>query len=102
MTQLQSKKKKKTEASMSFRLGLVTLVGLVGGGAALDNRVADTPPRGWCSWQRYRCHIACNDSTSECVLNNWLFLSLVSWHVHQHAATLSSHPHDVRRGWVGF
>jgi|EP01046_Picozoa_sp_COSAG06_P060703 hypothetical protein len=34
---------------------------------ALDNGVANTPPRGWCSWQRYRCHIACNDSTSaEC------------------------------------
>jgi hypothetical protein len=34
---------------------------------ALDNRVADTPPRGWCSWQRYRCHIACDDATSaEC------------------------------------
>ena len=36
-------------------------------GRAIDNGVANTPPRGWCSWQRYRCHIACNDSTSaEC------------------------------------
>ena len=31
---------------------------------ALDNGAADTPPLGWCSWQRYRCEIACNDSTS--------------------------------------
>ena len=45
------------------RAGLL-VAALLHGSAALDNRVADTPPRGWCSWQRYRCHIACNDSTS--------------------------------------
>lgn len=32
--------------------------------SALDNGAADTPPLGWCSWQRYRCAISCNDSTS--------------------------------------
>jgi hypothetical protein len=48
------------------RTGLV-VAALLHGSAALDNRVADTPPRGWCSWQRYRCHIACDDATSpEC------------------------------------
>ena len=35
--------------------------------SALDNNVANAPPLGWCSWQRYRCAIRCNDSTSlEC------------------------------------
>ena len=35
--------------------------------ASLDNNVANTPPLGWCSWQRYRCAVACNDATSpEC------------------------------------
>lgn len=40
--------------------------------AAIDNGVANTPPRGWCSWQRYRCHIACNDSTSDECFNERL------------------------------
>jgi len=30
----------------------------------LDNGAANTPPMGWCSWQRYRCARACNDGTS--------------------------------------
>ena len=32
---------------------------------ALNNGVAETPPMGWCSWQRYRCVTACNDTTSK-------------------------------------
>ena len=33
---------------------------------------ADTPPLGWCSWQRYRCAISCNDSTSTDCFNERL------------------------------
>jgi alpha-galactosidase len=40
--------------------------------SALDNGAADTPPLGWCSWQRYRCAIACNDSTSKDCFNERL------------------------------
>jgi hypothetical protein len=53
---------------VQVQLLLLGLIAAPPGAAALDNGVADTPPRGWCSWQRYRCHIACNDSTSaECI-----------------------------------
>ena len=45
--------------------------------AALDNRVADTPPRGWCSWQRYRCHIACDDAVSRECFNERLIRDTV-------------------------
>ena len=41
-------------------------------GYALNNGVANTPPMGWCSWQRYRCVIACNDSTSKDCFNERL------------------------------
>jgi len=45
---------------------------LVARGAALDNGAADTPPLGWCSWQRYRCARGCNDSTSPNCFNERL------------------------------
>jgi hypothetical protein len=54
-------------ARTTMRWGRVTVLALVavlGHVAALDNGAASTPPLGWCSWQRYRCAIACNDSTS--------------------------------------
>eukprot|EP00035_Acanthoeca_spectabilis_P033531 m.24161 g.24161 ORF g.24161 m.24161 type:complete len:105 (-) comp6035_c0_seq1:26-340(-) len=40
------------------------VLAMTGGVAALDNGAANTPPLGWCSWQRYRCAISCNDATS--------------------------------------
>ena len=43
---------------------------------ALSNGVAALPPLGWCSWQRYRCAIACNDSTSDECLNERLIKSV--------------------------
>ena len=73
------------------------LAALLARAAALDNGAADTPPlgpspeppppsasatpqsvlrpqrgAGWCSWQRYRCAIACNDSTSTDCFNERL------------------------------
>jgi hypothetical protein len=52
---------------MSTFGGTVAAVLLITRATALDNNVANTPPLGWCSWQRYRCAIHCNDSTSlEC------------------------------------
>ena len=49
---------------LSLRLGLQLLAVQLPLAAALDNGVANTPPLGWCSWQRYRCAIGCNDATS--------------------------------------
>ena len=53
-----------------WRAGAVLLGALLAAAqpaAALNNGVANSPPMGWCSWERYRCHIICNDSTStEC------------------------------------
>ena len=51
---------------------LVLLSAIIASAAALDNGAADTPPLGWCSWQRYRCAIACNDSTSTDCFNERL------------------------------
>ena len=58
--------------SAGFALALVTLASLAAPGAALDNGAADTPPLGWCSWQRYRCARGCNDSTSTNCFNERL------------------------------
>lgn len=51
---------------------LLPLVALCATAQALDNGAADLPPLGWCSWQRYRCAIACNDSTSKDCFNERL------------------------------
>ena len=40
--------------------------------SALNNGVAETPPMGWCSWQRYRCVTACNDAVSKDCFNEGL------------------------------
>ena len=51
-------------ARIFLSLGLQLLLVQLPFAAALDNGVARTPPLGWCSWQRYRCAIGCNDATS--------------------------------------
>ena len=33
---------------------------------ALENGVARTPPMGWLSWQRYRCHMNCTEDPDNC------------------------------------
>ena len=43
-----------------------------GAAEALDNGAADTPPLGWCSWQRYRCSRKCNSSTAPDCFNEKL------------------------------
>ena len=55
--------------------GLILLLSLavnLSGVSSLDNGAADLPPLGWCSWQRYRCAISCNDSTSTDCFNERL------------------------------
>ena len=59
-------------ATMALSLQLLSLAVAISSTAALDNGAADTPPLGWCSWQRYRCAIACNDSTSKDCFNEGL------------------------------
>ncbi|KAK7475299.1 hypothetical protein BaRGS_00033446 [Batillaria attramentaria] len=34
---------------------------------ALDNGLARTPPMGWLSWERFRCHTDCKNRPSECI-----------------------------------
>lgn len=47
---------------------------MLGRVAGLDNGVADTPPMGWCSWERYRCHISCNNSVDADCFNERLII----------------------------
>ena len=64
---MQQQQQQQQQLLQQLRCWLVLLPNILAMALALDNGVANTPPRGWCSWQRYRCHIACNDSTSpEC------------------------------------
>ena len=52
---------------MAWRVLIGLFVALIPASRALQNGVALTPPMSWLSWQRYRCAIGCNDSTSsEC------------------------------------
>ena len=51
---------------------LLVALALCAFSSALDNGAADVPPLGWCSWQRYRCAISCNDSTSKDCFNERL------------------------------
>jgi alpha-galactosidase len=51
---------------------LLLLGALVVPGEALQNGAALTPPMSWLSWQRYRCAIGCNDSTSKDCFNERL------------------------------
>lgn len=61
-----------TSRSLACPILLLTLGVSLNGVSSLDNGAADTPPLGWCSWQRYRCAISCNDSTSTDCFNERL------------------------------
>ena len=62
----------RTLVAFSVTVAVVISAAVIVPVRALDNGAADTPPLGWCSWQRYRCEIACNDSTSRDCFNERL------------------------------
>ena len=51
-------------AALGASLGLLVL-GRIGN--ALDNGLAETPPMGWLSWERYMCNTDCTNSPASFV-----------------------------------
>jgi hypothetical protein len=67
---------------------------------AKHDGLALTPPLGWLSWQRYRCSIWCNDSTSANCFNEKLIKDTADEMVkggykdagYEYAATVNRNP----------
>ncbi|KAK3084282.1 hypothetical protein FSP39_011005 [Pinctada imbricata] len=50
-----------------MRETLLLLVLTLAGTFALDNGVALTPPKGWRSWERFRCNTDCDNDPQNCI-----------------------------------
>ena len=35
--------------------------------SALNNGLANTPPMGWLTWQRFRCTVDCKEQPNDCI-----------------------------------
>ncbi|KAL5012401.1 hypothetical protein ScPMuIL_010952 [Solemya velum] len=49
---------------------VLLLLAYMTGSHALDNGLAQTPPMGWMSWERFRCVTDCKDDPANCISEN--------------------------------